>query len=750
MITQAVFCYNNRSTGKNCRHSFTVDEEGALSGRLSSIFWENMLSGLRIPERISRLEELANNLWWSWHPQARDLFRTLDYPLWLLSGHNPVKQLHEISTDKLAAAASDPTFLNLYDSVMSAFDADMSDKDSWFATKYPHVLDGPVAYFSMEFAIHNSLPIYAGGLGVLAGDICKEACDLGLPLVGVGFMYPQGYFHQRISAEGWQEEVYRQLNFDEAPINPINPVHRSNWCSPLIQLKLDDRLLYIGAWQVRLGRDNLYLLCCDIEGNMPQDQQLCARLYTADQEQRIQQEIVLGIGGVRVLGALGIKPSVWHANEGHCAFMMLERVREEVEKGATFAEALQKVQAATVFTTHTQVAAGHDVFPSSLVEKYFHSYWESLGINRETFLELGRQDGTSDQTFNMTVLALKMADHRNAVSQLHGKTTRRMWHGLWPEAKEDEVPISHITNGIHVPTWVAREMGRLYEKYLGQDVSKRYDDTNLQEPVLNIPDEELWAVHQILKRKLIGAMVERARQCSTERECKARQVLAMGSLLDQGALTIGFVRRFTAYKRPELIFHDVERLKRIVTDRWHPVQIIFAGKSHPADLPSKQLLHDVYTLATDREFQGRIAFVEDYDIHMAHYLVQGVDVWLNTPRRLQEACGTSGMKAAVNGVLHLSVRDGWWYEGYNGTNGWAIGDEVEYDPGEEDKSDAAALYRLLEEEIIPLYYQRDRNGVPHGWVHMVKEAISSIVPLFCTRRMLKEYVEQMYIPAACK
>jgi len=705
----------------------------------------------KLPERIGRLEELANNLWWSWHPQARNLFRTLDYPLWRLSGHNPVKQLREINTDKLATAAADPTFLNLYDSVMSFFDADMSNKDSWFSTKYPNVLDSPVAYFSMEFAIHNSLPIYAGGLGVLAGDICKEASDLGLPLVGVGFTYPQGYFHQHISAEGWQEEVYRQLNFDEAPITPINPVPRSKWCGPLIQLNLGDRPFYIGVWQVRLGRDNLYLLCCDVEGNLPQDRQLCARLYTADQEQRIQQEIVLGIGGVRVLRALGIKPYVWHANEGHCAFMMLERVREEIEKGATFAEALHKVQVATVFTTHTKVAAGHEVFPLSLIEKYFYSYWESLGINRETFLELGRQYGTSEQTFNMTVLSLKMADHRNAVSQLHGKVTRRMWHGLWPEVKEDEVPIAHITNGIHVPTWVAREMGRLYEKYLGQDVSKRYDDTALRELVLNIPDEELWAVHQILKRKLIGAMVERARQCSTERECKARQILAMGSLLDQDTLTIGFVRRFTEYKRPELILHDVERLKRIVTDKWHPVQIIFSGKSHPADLPSKQLLHDVYVLATDREFQGRIAFVEDYDIHMAHYLVQGVDVWLNTPRRLYEACGTSGMKATVNGVLHLSVRDGWWYEGYNGINGWAVGDEVEaYDPRKEDNSDAAALYRLLEAEIIPLYYQRDRNGVPHGWVHMVKEAIGSIVPRFCARRMLKEYVEQMYIPAARK
>ena len=705
----------------------------------------------KLPERIGRLEELAKNLWWSWHPPARNLFRGLDYPLWRLSGHNPVKQLREMDSAKLAVAATDPAYLDLYDSVMSAFDAEMSERDSWFATKHSGALPGPVAYFSMEFAIHNSLPIYAGGLGVLAGDTCKEACDLGLPLVGVGFMYPQGYFHQHISAEGWQEEVYRQLNFDEAPITPIKPIPGSNRCGPLIQLKVGDRPLYLGVWQVQLGRVSIYLLCCNVEENAVQDRSLCDRLYIAEQEQRIQQEIVLGIGGVRVLQALGIKPSVWHANEGHSAFMMLERVRAEVEAGATFTEALGRVQATTIFTTHTKIAAGHEVFPVWLMDKYFHAYWESLGVDRQTFLELGRQDGPNDQTFNMTVLALRMADHRSAVSKLHAEVTRKMWHVLWPDMKEGQTPISYITNGIHVPTWVAREMGAVYEKYLGEDVLERYDDASLQALVLDIPDEELWAVHQILKRKLIAAMVERARQCSTERECKARQVLAMGSLIDQGTLTIGFVRRFTEYKRPDLIFHDVERLKRILTDKWHPVQIIFAGKSHPADIPSKQLLHHVYVLATDREFQGRIAFVEDYDIHMAHYLVQGVDVWLNTPRRLQEASGTSGMKAALNGVLHLSVRDGWWYEGYNGHNGWVIGDDIEgYDPNKEDESDAAALYRLLEEEIVPLYYERDRLGVPKGWVRMIKEAINSIVPRFCTRRMLKEYIEQMYIPAARK
>jgi len=707
-----------------------------------------MSSGSVLPERIARLDELAHNLWWSWNQQARALFRALDYPLWRLGGHNPVKQLREISAEKLAAAASDPDFLSLYDSVLSAFDARMSDKDTWFARHHPGALQGPVAYLSMEFAIHNSLPIYAGGLGVLAGDLCKAACDLGVPLAGVGFMYPQGYFRQQISAEGWQEEVYTQLDFDQAPIKPVNPVQRSTWCGPLIQIELDDRWLHVGVWQVQVGKITLNLMCCDVEENMSDDRQLCARLYTADQEHRLQQEIVLGIGGVRALRALGIQPAVWHANEGHSAFMVLERAREEVEKGAAFAEALSKVRANTVFTTHTPVPAGHDVFPLWLIEKYFHRYWESLGISREAFLELGQQHGPDDENFNMTVLALKTSDHRNAVSKLHGRVTRKMWHGLWPETGEDDVPISHITNGVHVPTWVAREMVGLYEEHLGKEMSQQFDEADLREQVLNIPDEELWTVRNALKRKLIGAMTERARQCYVQRECTASQVLAMGALLDPNALTIGFVRRFAAYKRPGLIFHDVERLRRIVTDTWRPVQIVFAGKSHPADHPSKQLLHDVYDLAAHGGFQGRLAFVEDYDMHIAHYLTQGVDVWLNTPRRLKEASGTSGMKAAVNGVLNLSVRDGWWYEGYSDTNGWTIGDSVDtYDPEDEDRADAESLYRLLEEQIVPLYYRRDRAGVPHDWLQMVKESIGSIVPFFCARRMVKEYVERMYLPA---
>ena len=699
----------------------------------------------RLPKRIGRLDELAHNLWWSWHQQARDLFRILDYPLWRTSGHNPVKQLRDINPEKLKAAANDPAFLTLYDFVMSDFDADMSAQDTWFKTNYPNLLPGPVACFSMEFAIHNSLPIYAGGLGILAGDTCKEASDLGLPLVGVGFMYPQGYFHQRISAGGWQEEVNRQLDFSEAPITPILS---SRGRRALAKVELGNKSLSIAVWQLQVGRVSIYLLDTNVEENPPEDRQLSARLYIADKELRIQQEIVLGIGGVRVLRALGIKPAIWHANEGHTAFMMLERVREEIKRGATFDEALQRVRATTVFTTHTPVPAGHDVFPVQLVEKCFHSYWGLLDIDREMFMKLGQQNGLCPQAFNMTALALAMSGQCNAVSQLHGTVSRKLWHVLWPDFEENEVPISHVTNGIHVPTWVAPELGQVYEKYLSKDWLERHDDPKIWERVTDIPDEELWAVRQLLKRNLMVTMRERARKCWDRVEVAPQQVLAMGALLDPWVLTIGFIRRFAEYKRPALIFHDIERLKKIINDEGRPVQIVFAGKSHPADFQSKYLLQQVYNLATDRQFQGRIAFVEDYDMHMAHYLVQGVDVWLNVPRRLNEACGTSGMKASLNGVPNLSVRDGWWYEGYNGANGWAIGDGPgAYSPEEEDKADAEALYRLLEKKIVPLYYNRDRDGVPHAWIRVVKEAIRSVTPIFCARRMLKEYTNLIYLPA---
>jgi starch phosphorylase len=581
---------------------------------------------------------------------------------------------------------------------------------------------------------------------VLAGDLCKEASDLGLPLAAVGFMYPQGYFRQRISAEGWQEEEYQQLDFTKAPVSPILS---SSGHKCLVEVKLKNRILHVGAWLVDLGRVKLYLLDTGLDENAPQDRLLSSRLYTADREHRLQQEILLGIGGVRVLRALGIAPTVWHANEGHTAFMMVERIREEVAAGSTYEKALETVQNNSVFTTHTPVPAGHDVFPNALIDQYFQEYWPTLGAERETFLNLGHHSGNNDPNFNMTILSLKTSGYRNAVSRLHGVVSRRMWNGLWTEITEEEVPITHVTNGVHVPTWIANELRELYAKYLGNDWLDKQDDPEMWKNLEKIPDEELWTTHQDLKRKLFHIILERAQLRWAKGEATPQQVLAMGPLLDHDTLTIGFVRRFAEYKRPSLLFQDIERLKRIINDSWRPIQIIFAGKSHPADTASKLLLQRVHTMARDRAFQGRIAFLEDYDMHLARYLVQGVDIWMNVPRRLQEASGTSGMKAAINGVIHLSVPDGWWHEAYNDNNGWVIGDDtVKMNSEEEDRADANALYNLLEQEVVPLYYNRSRQGLPQSWIALMKRSISSIVPVFCARRMLKEYCEKMYVPAS--
>jgi len=697
-----------------------------------------------LPARIGRLDELAYNLWWSWHEKARDLFRALNYTQWHLSGHNPVKELLNTTPAILTAAAADPEFLNLYDAVMADFDTDLSNRNTWCSENHKELLSQKIAYFSAEFAIHRSLPIYAGGLGVLAGDLCKEASDLGLPLVAVGFMYPQGYFQQRISAEGWQEEIYQQINFEEAPIRSC-PFPSS--CGPSIQLELNGKSLHVCSWLVHIGEVDLFLLDTDCEGNSPQDRLLSARLYTADREQRLQQEFVLGIGGVRLLRTLGINPTIWHANEGHTSFMMLERTREEMTKGKSLDQAARSVRAATIFTTHTPVPAGHDTFAAGLMEKYFRRYCESLGLSFRDFMQLG-QVHPDEGFFNMTILGLKMADYRNAVSLIHEKVTKKMWHSLWPGVAEDQVPITHITNGVHLPTWIAPELSSICEKYLSGPLLHRHDDAGLCQQITEIPDHELWAVRKTLKRKFIGNIIEYLQKRWTEGKASAPQILAMGSLLDSETLTIGFVRRFTEYKRPGLIFHDIERLKKIINNTDYPVQVIFAGKSHPADYPSKVLLHQVYTLAADRDFQGRIAFIEDYDMHIARFLTQGVDVWLNNPRRLQEACGTSGMKASINGVPQISVRDGWWDEAYNGANGWSINSGPEAADKEQDDTDAAAIYRILEEQVVPLYYDRDRDGVPHGWLKVVKEAFRTVVPQFCARRMLKEYTEKMYLPAS--
>ncbi|MDD4860057.1 MAG: alpha-glucan family phosphorylase [Dehalococcoidales bacterium] len=704
----------------------------------------NNLSMQKLPKRIAGLHELAYNLWWSWHYEARELFKSLDRPLWKMTSHNPVKLLQQIPPYRLVAAAEDAAFLKEYDAVMASFRTGMLPAPTWFHSKYAHLDASLVAYFSFEFAFHNSLPLYAGGLGVLAGDYCKEASDLGIPMVAVGFMYPQGYFSQHISDDGWQEELYRQLNFNESPIIPLLTIQKQ----PVkVNVELDSRTVALTVWLVNIGRVKVYLLDTNLEENSPADRQLTARLYSGDRELRLQQEIILGVGGVRMLRALGVAPSIWHANEGHTTFMMLERCRELVAQGIDFPRAAEQVRNTSIFTTHTPVPAGNDAFHHSLMEKCFHNYWDKLTLNRESFLKLGTQD--SDNTsFNMTVLGLRMAQQRNGVSQLHGAVCRSMWQCIWPEVAEKDIPIAAVTNGIHVPSWIAPQIARLYEKYLGDDWLARHDDPALWENIDNIPDEEIWAAHLWLKNKLISTVQARARGHWSENGGSPSSVLAMGALLDAEVLTIGFSRRFTDYKRASLILRDQNRLKRLVKDGLRPIQIVFAGKAHPNDHHGKQLIQEAYNIARNPEFGGRIAFVEDYDMHLARYLVPGVDVWLNTPRPTQEASGTSGMKAAVNGVPHLSVLDGWWYEAYNGTNGWAIHNDGNMNAAEQDTADANELYHILEDKVIPLYYDHDRGGVPHGWIKMVKQTIRSNIALFSARRMLKEYTEQLYLPAA--
>ncbi len=695
----------------------------------------------QIPDRIQQLEELAYNLKWSWDFRARLLFKRLDAQLWKNIQHNPVRLLHEIDPERLINASHDPDFLREYEVTIQTLDRS-SRGDKWFSREFPDLAKQPIAYFSAEFGLHTSLPIYSGGLGILAGDHCKESSDLGIPLVGSGFVYPQGYFHQRIQADGWQEDIYELLERQQAPIEFAGPDRTAPF---LVDLKVGTVKIVVAVWRVNLGGVSLYLMDTDVVENPQGDRELSARLYGGDKDHRIRQEMVLGVGGVRVLRALGIQPIVWHANEGHTSFMLLERVRELVQAGSTFEDAAEEVRMTSVFTTHTPVAAGHDEFPLPMMEKHFAGYWDELGITRQAFMELGRLG----DSFNMTVLALRMANGRNGVSQLHGRVSRRMWQVVWPDTPQDEIPITSVTNGVHAPTWIAPELGLLFERYLGPEWVEKHDDISFWNRVMDIPDKDLWEVHLFLKRKFLAFARERARARWSEDRVDGRQVISMGTLLDPDALTIGFARRFTGYKRAAMIFHDLSRIRSLLLDRWRPVQIVFAGKAHPADEHGKHLIHQIHSLAADNGMAGHVAFVENYEMHAAHFFTQGVDVWLNNPRPPLEACGTSGQKAGMNGVLNVSVLDGWWYEGHNGNNGWAIGGPPEdLDVRYDDDADADALYQLLEQQIVPLYYDRDQNGLPHGWIQMAKEAIRSIVPRFSARRMLKDYASRMYVPAA--
>lgn len=700
-----------------------------------------------LPPPLSRLSELAYNLWWSWSPAAQQMYRTVDPVLWEQANHNPIKLLRAVDPATLAHLAEDTGFLQLYEAVLTAFDAYMNPTDTWYRHTYPDRTDEVIAYFSAEFGLHEALPIYSGGLGILSGDHCKSASDLGLPFVGVGFLYPQGYFKQRIAVDGTQEAIYEKLEFAEAPARPATD---ANGGEIIISVNLPGRKVYAKVWRIQVGRVPLYLMDTDVSQNRPDDRVLAARLYGGNQDLRVAQEVVLGIGGVRALRALGIHPTVTHMNEGHAAFSSLERVCGLVqEQHLSFYQAQQAVAASTVFTTHTPVPAGNDAFPFEMIDHFFHQYWGKMGLDRTGFMNLARWQTPWGERFSMTILALRFAVFANGVSQLHGRVARQMWSELWPQVPNEEIPILAITNGVHTDTWLAPEVAVLYDKYLGAEWRTETDQSAPWQGVSSIPNQELWDTHQALKRKLIDFVRERVARQRRRHGDRSVRIDAAQTQFDPNAFTIGFARRFATYKRATLLFHDLERIQRILKDSQHPVQILFAGKAHPADDPGKALIKRIHALAQTPEFEGKIVFIEDYDMNVARLLVQGVDLWLNTPRRPNEASGTSGQKAALNGIPNLSVRDGWWDEGYNGKNGWAIGEEREYrDEQTQDEADALSLYNILENEVLPAYFSESADGVHDRWVETMKEAIRSCAPRFSMCRQVKDYTVQLYLPAA--
>ena len=713
---------------------------------LMDVFRTEVPNHFSLPRRLKRLGELAYNLWWVWNPEAQRLFSRLDPELWEGVYHNPVMFLRQIDRARLNAATNNRYYLDFYDRMLRAFDQYMAQENTWFAQTYPQHGQDVIAYFSMEFGLHETLPIYAGGLGVLSGDHIKEASDLGLPFVGIGFFYSEGYFTQRITEDGWQEAQYDVHPFENLPALMVT----DGAGKPLtISIDLPGRQVQARVWEIRVGRAPLYLLDCSLEVNAPPDRAITARLYSSDLDLRISQEILLGIGGVRLLRALGYQPRVWHMNEGHSAFMVLERIREYLKDGCSFDEAADLVRSSNVFTTHTPVPAGNDEFALWLVDKYFFNIWPELGLTRDQFIDLARHTVSWGDAFSMPALALRLSEGRNGVSELHGQVSRRMWQYIWPNLQEKDVPITHVTNGIHVGTWLARRLRHLYDRYLGPDWMEHADDPDVWELVNNIPDDQLWSVRKHLKRKLVAYVREIGRRRWLRGGWHPIQTIASGALLDPYALTIGFARRFAPYKRANLILRDVDRLLALLNRPGMPVQIIFAGKSHPDHEGGKLIIQEVYNAVKRAEGGGRLVFLEDYDINLGRYLVQGVDVWVNTPRRPNEASGTSGEKAALNGVLNFSVMDGWWREGYNGQNGWAIGKDIDIaDPDEQDRLDFESLYATLENEVIPLYYQlRSSDGLPVEWISRVKNSIRTLAPQFSMRRMVKEYTERLYLPA---
>lgn len=701
----------------------------------------------QLPKRIEKLSEIANNLWWSWNTEFLRLFRKIDKDLWEKSGKNPIKFLKEVSQEKLETASKDLIFLHEYDKNVENFESYMESKDTWFANKYPESKKDLIAYFSAEYGLDETIPIYSGGLGILSGDHLKSASDLGIPLVAVGLLYKNGYFHQKINGNGEQETEYHDIDIHDLPIHPVKTEEGEDL---IIYLKFPKRRIYLKVWQINVGRVKLYLLDSDIEKNNPEDRDVTLRLYGGDQEMRIRQEIVLGMGGVNLLTrALKLEPTIYHMNEGHSSFLILELIKNVIkEKQVSFEVARDIVSSQTVFTTHTPVPAGNDIFPISLVEKYFKDFWPRLAITREEFLKMGMKPCQDlENGFNMGILALKVAGKKNGVSKLHGAVSRELFADVWPEIAANESPIGYVTNGIHTCSWLSPNLKQLYNKYLIPYWQDKIQYDYVWEKIKNIPDEKLWEAHQARKEKLLNIVKNNVTERLRRSGYNYEDINSITSKLNPNALTIGFARRFATYKRATLIFKDLERITQILNNSDRPVQLIFAGKAHPADEQGQDLIKFIHDVSMMPQFKGKIFLLENYNIAMSRYLISGVDVWLNNPRRPMEASGTSGQKASVNGVINFSVLDGWWAEGYNQKNGWRIGFNSDYESYEvQDVTDSQNIYETLEQKIIPAYYNKEKNGISKEWLDYMKESIISTGGKYSTSRMLSDYTSQFYIP----
>lgn len=703
-----------------------------------------------LPPKLQLLKEIAYNLQWTWNHEAIDLFHRIDRDLWEDTNHNPVKLLGQIRQERLEALAEDESFLAYLNYVSKNLETYLKEP-TWYQKIYGNTNhDVKIAYFSTEFGLTECMPNYSGGLGVLSGDHLKSASDLGLPLIGIGMLYQEGYFNQYLNADGWQGESYPKNDFYNMPIQ----LQKDEADSPLIiEIDFPGRKVYAQIWKVEIGHVNLFLLDTNISLNNEVDRDITDELYGGDAETRIQQEIILGIGGMRALKALGIKPTVFHMNEGHSAFLALERIRCAIEDhNLSFDEAKELTRSSNIFTTHTPVPAGIDRFSPQLIERYFSNYFPLLKINKNEFLALGRQNPhDGNESFSMAVLAIKLSSHINAVSKLHAQVTKEMWHDMWRQIPASEIPIASITNGIHSSSWISKEMANLYDRYLSPTWRRKPADMTIWKRVEQIPAEELWRTHERRRERLVAYARTSLRKQLERQGALPSEIKKADEILDPEALTIVFARRFATYKRATLILQNSERLKQIVNNKEWPVQIIFAGKAHPKDTPGKEYIRKIIHLARLDEFRQSMVFLEDYDMAMSRYLVQGADVWLNTPRRPNEASGTSGMKAAVNGVLNVSVLDGWWDEAYNPNVGWAIGSGEEYeDTNYQDEVESQSFYNLLEKEIIPLFYDRGKNNIPRKWIELMKQSMTQICPIFNTNRMVKDYVEKVYLPAEKK